>query len=77
MEKIAKVFKSGNSQAVRLPKEFNTRETQFYIRKIGTSILLTPKTSSWEIVEQSLAEFSDDFMKDGRKQPPIEQRDSF
>jgi antitoxin VapB len=77
MEKTAKVFKSGNSQAVRLPKEFNTSETQFYIRKIGTSILLTPKTSSWEIVEQSLTEFSDDFMKDGRNQPPIEQRDSF
>jgi hypothetical protein len=36
MKKTAKVFKSSNSQAVRLPKEFNTCETQFYIRKIGS-----------------------------------------
>jgi antitoxin VapB len=50
MEKKAKVFKSGNSQALRLPKEFNTDEKQFYIRMIGTSLLLSPKASSWEMV---------------------------
>lgn len=75
MKKTAKVFKSGNSQAVRLPKEFNTHEAQFYLRKIGSSILLTPKIGSWKVVEQSLAEFSDDFMQEGRNQPPIAQRD--
>jgi antitoxin VapB len=75
LKKTAKVFKSGNSQAVRLPKEFNTDEDQFYIRKIGTSILLTPKVSSWETLEQSLSEFSNDFLRDGRKQPPLQIRD--
>jgi len=76
MEKTAKVFKSGNSQALRLPKEFNTDEKQFYIRRIGSSLLLTPKASSWETVEQSLSAFSDDFFKDGRNQPPIQQRET-
>lgn len=76
MKKIAKVFRSGNSQAIRLPKEFNTHETQFYIRKIGSSILLTPKVRSWETFEEGLSEFSDDFMLDGRNQPPLEKRDS-
>jgi antitoxin VapB len=76
IEKTAKVFKSGNSQAVRLPKEFNTEETQFYIRRIGTSLLLTPKESSWESIEQSLSEFSDDFLSDGRNQPILQQRDN-
>ncbi|MBN2761964.1 MAG: AbrB/MazE/SpoVT family DNA-binding domain-containing protein [Bacteroidales bacterium] len=76
MEKTAKVFKSGNSQAVRLPKEFNTDESHFYIRRIGTSILLTPKARSWETLEQSLLEFSDDFLHEGRNQPPLQQRDS-
>jgi len=48
MEKTAKVFKSGNSQAIRLPKEFNTEETQFYIRRIGSSLLLIPITKPWD-----------------------------
>lgn len=77
MKKTAKVFKSGNSQAVRLPKEFNTRENEFYIRRIGSSIPLTPKNGSWDTFEQSLSEFSGYFMKDGRNQPPIAQGDSF
>ncbi|MFO7823418.1 MAG: AbrB/MazE/SpoVT family DNA-binding domain-containing protein [Cyclobacterium sp.] len=47
MEKTAKVFKSGNSQALRLPKEFNTDEKQFYIRRIGSSLFFSPKASSW------------------------------
>jgi antitoxin VapB len=76
MKKTAKIFKSGNSQAVRLPKEFNTDLKQFYIRRIGSSILLTPKGGSWEIVEQSLLEFSDDFLQEGRNQPSMQQRDT-
>jgi antitoxin VapB len=75
MEKTAKVFKSGKNQAIRLPEEFTTNETQFYIRKIGSSILLTPKAHSWETVEESLSEFSEDFLAEGRNQPPIQQRD--
>lgn len=74
MEKTAKVFKSGNSQALRLPKEFNTDEKQFYIRRIGASLLLSPKASSWEMVAQSLTAFSDDYFEDGRNQPPLQQR---
>lgn len=77
MEKTAKVFKSGNSQALRLPKEFNTDEKQFYIRRIGSSLLLSPKASSWEMVTRSLTSFSDDYFEDGRNQPAIQQRETF
>lgn len=77
MEKTAKVFKSGNSQALRLPKEFNTDEKQFYIRRIGSSLLLSPKANSWEMVTRSLTSFSDDYFEDGRNQPPIQQRETF
>lgn len=38
--KTAKVFKHGNSQAVRLPKEFRVGETELLIRKSGDSIVL-------------------------------------
>ncbi|GAB5465695.1 MAG: AbrB/MazE/SpoVT family DNA-binding domain-containing protein [Candidatus Kapaibacteriales bacterium] len=77
MEMTTKIFKSGNSQAVRLPKEFKTDLTQFYIRKIGSSILLTPTKGSWDTVEQSLGMFSDDFLEEGRKQPPMQERVGF
>ncbi|MDN3690496.1 antitoxin [Cyclobacterium jeungdonense] len=76
MEKTAKVFKSGNSQALRLPKEFNTDEKQFYIRRIGASLLLSPKASSWEMVVQSLTAFSDDYFEEGRNQLLPQQRET-
>jgi antitoxin VapB len=42
----AKVFQSGNSQAVRIPKEFRFKnQDELFIKKIGDSILLTPKNS--------------------------------
>ncbi len=33
--KTAKVFTHGNSQAVRIPKEFRFAETEVYIEKAG------------------------------------------
>ena len=46
--KTAKVFKQGNSQAVRLPKEFRVVETELLIKKSGDSIVLTPKKTRLE-----------------------------
>ena len=70
----SKVFISGNSQAIRLPKEYQVAEKELYINKIGNTIILFPKNSPWEALERSLTEFTDDFMKDGRNQPPIRER---
>lgn len=70
-----KVFKSGNSQAVRIPKEFYIDYSEMFIKKIGSSIILTPKKSNWENLERSLSEFSDDFMEGERNQPSIQQRE--
>jgi antitoxin VapB len=39
----AKLFKSGGSQAVRLPKEFRFKGTEVVIEKHGDSVMLTPK----------------------------------
>ena len=70
-----KVFISGNSQAVRIPKEFHIDFSELCIKKIGSSIILTPKESNWENLERSLSEFSDDFMMGGRAQPAIQERE--
>jgi antitoxin VapB len=72
---ISKVFMSGNSQAIRLPKEYQVDDKELYIKKIGSTIILFPKNNPWEAFERSLSEFTDDFMADGRNQPPVQERE--
>jgi antitoxin VapB len=56
--RTVKVFKRGNSQAVRLPKEFHVVESELVIKKSGDSIVLTPKkTPSWNNVRAAIAMF--------------------
>jgi antitoxin VapB len=71
----SKVFTSGNSQAIRLPKEYQVDEKELFIQKIGNTIILFPKKNPWESFERSLREFSDDFMEDGRQQPEMQKRE--
>ena len=73
--KTAKVFKSGNSQAVRIPKEFKLESDEVEIRRRGDSLVLRPKSPSWEPLIESLAEFTNDFLAEGRRQPPAQRRD--
>jgi antitoxin VapB len=73
--KTAKVFKSGNSQAVRIPKEFQLETDEVEIRRRGDALILRPKSSSWAPLIESLVKFSDDFFADGRRQPPVQKRD--
>jgi antitoxin VapB len=72
--KTAKVFKSGNSQAVRIPKEFHLEGEEVEIRKRGGSLVLSPRKKSWAALIDSLKKFSDDFMEQGRHQPPAQNR---
>ena len=72
--KTAKVFKSGNSQAVRIPKEFHLKGSEVEIQKKGEVLILRPKKKSWATFFESLGKFSDDFMATGRKQLPVQQR---
>lgn len=43
METVAKIFKNGNSQAVRLPKEFRFDGGEIFVRRDGDSVVLYPK----------------------------------
>jgi antitoxin VapB len=72
--KTAKVFKSGNSQAVRIPKEFHLEDDEVEIRRKGDSLILRPKKRSWATLFESLDKFTDDFMAEGRNQPPVQKR---
>ena len=58
---IAKVFTSGNSQAIRLPREFRLDTTEVFITREGDSLILTPRMLTWEGFDEGLSGFSDDF----------------
>ena len=73
----AKLFANGQSQAVRLPKEFRFEGNEVYIKKIGDAILLFPKGKEWDMFKSGLAGFSDDFMENGRDQGVAQERDNF
>jgi antitoxin VapB len=72
--KVAKLFKNGQSQAVRLPKEFRFEGSQVFIRRIGNAVLLLPEQDSWQGLFDSLSLFSDDFL-DARQQPEQQERE--
>jgi antitoxin VapB len=72
--KIAKVFKSGNSQAVRIPREFKIEEDEVEIRREGKALVLEPRKRSWTTLFESLDKFTDDFMEEGRRKPPPQKR---
>lgn len=71
----AKIFQNGQSQAVRLPKEFRFTGEEVYVKKVGNAVMLYPKEQVWETFVNGVNSFSDDFFAEGRdqgKQPPRE-----
>ena len=72
---IVKVFKSGNSQAVRIPKEFSIEEKELYIQKIGNTLVLTSMKDSWSSLRKSLTMFSEDVFSNGKEQPKNQERE--
>ncbi len=69
----AKLFKNGQSQAVRLPKEFRMAGKEVYIKKQGEAIVLLPKEKSWAPLFESLNHFEKDFRIE-RNQPAENQK---
>jgi antitoxin VapB len=70
----ARVFKSGNSQAVRLPKQFRFRVTEVEILRRGNdTILRVPKRNLGKAFA-ALAAMPEDFMAAGRRDRPPQKR---
>ncbi len=70
--KTAKLFQNGQSQAVRLPKEFKLPGKEVYIKRQGETIVIWPKGNSWKPLFESLDRFSKDFKME-RNQPEEQQ----
>ncbi len=68
----AKVFQSGNSQAIRLPKEFRISSKTVNLNRIGNAIVITPKDDPWSTFKEGVKE-ADDFPQ--KEQPSIKLKD--
>jgi len=70
--KTAKLFKNGQSQAVRLPKEFRFEGSAVFIQRMGNNVVLSPKEDQWSAMFKAAKRFSPDFMekRDQGDQPP-------
>ena len=73
----AKVFKSGNSQAIRLPEEFQFDVDEVEIFRRGDEIVLIKKPQNLIAAFELLTSLPDDFMQDGRGDTPPQERESW
>lgn len=73
--KTAKIFQNGQSQAVRLPKEFRFESNEVYIKKMGNAVVLIPIKNSWQSLFDSLDKFSDDFMNTREQPKELQKRE--
>ena len=71
-----KVFRSGNSQAISIPKEYTIDDSELYIHKVGNSIILTAKDDIWSSFRNSVDNFSEDLFSEGREQPELQEREN-
>ncbi len=72
----AKIFMTGKSQAVRLPKAFRFEGKEVSIVPLGRGIILQPISKTWNDMFQKI-EPTDDFFSRGRKDSPPQEREYF
>ncbi|HEX9458641.1 MAG TPA: AbrB/MazE/SpoVT family DNA-binding domain-containing protein [Thermoanaerobaculia bacterium] len=66
----AKVFWSGHSQAVRLPKQFRVKALEVRLRRQGNGILLEPVPDSWAWLDAISGPLDEDFVNAVLEQSP-------
>jgi antitoxin VapB len=72
--KAARLFKNGQSQAVRLPKEYRFKGDRVLVKRVGSALVLIPLKEPWTPLIESLSQFSKDFMG-SRRQPNQKPRE--
>ena len=69
----AKVFTTGRSQAVRIPKEYRFACDEVLIEREGERVILTPRPRSWRDYFGSAPRFTDDYPEHIEDAPPQER----
>lgn len=74
---LTKVFKSGNSQAVRIPKKFRIKGNKVIIKKEKNKLIIIPPEEQLDKLFKMLKDLNEkDFLKN-RNQPEIDDREFF
>src|SRR5205814_8841631 len=71
---VAKVFRTGRSQAIRLPKDFRVVADIVHLKRTVEGFLVITK-DPWEIFFEGVEQLSDKFLGIRRVQPELESRD--
>lgn len=69
----AKLFQTGRSQAVRLPKAYRFEGEEVFIKRVGDGVLLLPQNGDWQNLVKSLSEFEPDFQLERHDEAPQER----
>lgn len=77
MSSLAKIFMSGRSQAVRLPKELRFTGDAVVARRFGNGVLLLPLNEPWQTLQQALEEFEPGFRIERDQPPAFQERDTW
>ena len=72
----AKVFETGRSQAVRLPKKYRFSVNEVAVQQLGDAVLLVPKGSEWNVFMDGLNGFTSDIFEGGRDQGDQKAREA-
>lgn len=72
--RTAKLFQNGQSQAVRLPKEYRFNGKEVYVKRLGNAVILLPKDDWWAPMDRNAGKFTADFMSE-RDQGSLETRE--
>jgi antitoxin VapB len=70
----AKIFWSGRSQAVRLPKDFRFDADKVRIRRHGNAVILEPVTEDWAWLDAVVGKLDEDFLSVASEQPEQQVR---
>jgi antitoxin VapB len=76
MHKTAKLFMNNRSQAVRLPKDFQFKAKEVYIRRVGDKVVLSPRPENWTEYLENQVVASPEFMENV-EDLPLQERDIF
>ena len=74
MPRTAKIFMNNRSQAVRLPKEFQFKTTEVFIRKVGEEVILSPRPADWSFYLATGPVASPEFMEEA-EDLPVQERE--
>jgi antitoxin VapB len=74
MPKTAKIFMNNRSQAVRLPKEFQFKTQEVFIRKQGDEVILSPRPKDWSAYFTSKAAIASKEFMEGVEDLPVQER---